>query len=196
MRITERDLRILARVRDLRACDSQSLADLFPTPEALRQRLWRLVCNSYLVVHRTGNHRVYSLGRAGLRVLGLRVREVRIASAAVPQYVIYSHVRRLLQSEGYSLDGEMLFGRTRVLRARIDGRNIAVAVSARQSSMRGPRSMIVRLQRLVNPFDPVFDQVIIFCPPHHVQPRTLPAPYRERVLIRPLPKGAKVDFLV
>lgn len=190
MRITERDLQILARVRDLRACDSQSLADLFPTPEALRQRLWRLVCNSYLIVHRTGNHRVYSLGRTGLRVLGLQAREVRIAPAAVPHYVIYSRVRRLLLAEGFSLDGEMLFGRTRVLRAGLHGRSIAVAVCARQSSSGTSRSLIMRLQRLINPFAPVFDRLIIFCPPQHMQQRSpLSPPYRERVIIRSLPAG-------
>src|SRR5436309_12524027 len=145
MRITDRDLKILERVRDLRACDSRSLDDLFPTPQALRQRLWRLVGNAYLIVHRAGNDRIYSLGRAGVRVLGLQAVEIRIAPATAARYVTWSRARRLLLSEGFLLEGEMPFGRTRVLRARRDGREIAIAICGLQSSIRAVQSLVHRL---------------------------------------------------
>lgn len=182
------------RVRDLRACDSQTLVDLFPTLQALRQRLWRLVRNRCLAVHRIGNRRAYSLGRMGLRVLGLRGKEVRIAPTAVARHVLYGHARRLLLSEGFAVDGELQFGRTRILQTRLQGRLIAVAVCGARPSVRSVQPLVARLLGLVNPFAPMFDQLVIFCPPHHAHRRPrLPMPYRERIVFRSLPAGQGDD---
>lgn len=182
------------RVRDLRACDSQALVDLFPTLQALRQRLWRLVRNRCLAVHRIGNRRAYSLGRMGLRVLGLRGKEVRIAPTAVARHVLYSQAWQLLLSEGFVLDGELQFGRTRVLRTRLQGRPIAVAVCGARTSVRSVQPQVARLLGLVNPFAPKFDQLVIFCPPHHAHRRPqVPKPYRDRIVYRSLPPGQGDD---
>src|SRR2546426_5554 len=128
MWVTPRDLEMLARVHDARACDSAALADLFPTAKALQQRLWRLTRERYLKVHRLGNQRAYSLGRRGVQALGLPTKEVRISRAAAARYLSFARVRRDLQAEGYLLNGQDQVGRTTVVRAWRDGQQIAAIV--------------------------------------------------------------------
>src|SRR5437867_12723749 len=98
MWVTPRDLEILARVHDARACDSAALADLFPTAKALQQRLWRLTRTRFLKVHRLGNKRAYSLGPRAVKVLGLSAKEVRVSRSAVARHLLYAQLRRKLQT--------------------------------------------------------------------------------------------------
>src|SRR5437016_10224917 len=154
MWVTPRDLEILVRVRDARACDSADLGDLFPTAKALRQRLWRLTRGRYLKIHRVGNQRGYSLGQRGVQALGLSTKEVRVSRAAVARYLIYARVRRSLQAEGYALNGYDQVGRAMVVRALRGRRWIAVAVCSPEASPRAVQRFVHRLRSLVNPFGP------------------------------------------
>lgn len=188
MWVTPRDLEILARVHAVRACDSAALGDLFPTVRALQQRLWQLARERFLRVHRVGNQRAYSLGRRGVRALGLPAKEIRISRPAAARFLLYARVRRDLQAEGYLLDGQDQVGRATVMRARRDGRRIAVAICDPDASPRAVQGLVYRLRSLVNPFGPVVDELMIFGP---VRPllvtSKLPAAYRGQVTFRSLP---------
>jgi len=127
VRVTSRDLEILARVQALRACDSAALVDLFPSAHALWQRLWLLGRARLLTVHRLGSQRAYSLGRQGVAILGLPFEEVRISYPAVARYLLYARARRKLEAEGYMLNGQDQVGRVTVLWVWRDGCRVAVA---------------------------------------------------------------------
>jgi len=187
MWVTPRDLEILARVRDARACDSATFTDLFPTVRSLRQRLWRLTRERFLKIHRIGNQRAYSLDRRSVPILGLPAKEVRVSRVAVARYLLYARIRRELQAEGYVLNGQDQVGRAMVARAWRGGRRIAVAVCGPEASPRAVQGLVHRLRSLVNPFGPLADELMIFGLAH--APRViskLPVAYRGRVTIRPL----------
>jgi len=162
MWVTPRDLEILARVHDARACDSVTLADLFPSVRALQQRLWRLTRSRFLRVHRVGNQRAYSLDARGVQALGLRAEEIRVTRTAAARYLLYAQVRRKLQSEGYVLNGQDQVGHATVLRAWRGGRRIAVAVCEPNALPRAAQRLVNRLLRLINPFEPLVDELMIF----------------------------------
>jgi len=162
MWVTPRDLEILARVHDARACDSGALADLFPTAKALQQRLWRMTRAHFLKVHRVGNQRAYSLGPLGARALGLSTKEIRISRGAVARCLSLARIRRKLQAEGYLPNGQDQVGRTAVLRAWRGGRRIAVAVCEPNASPRAAQRFVNRLLRLIDPFEPLVDELMIF----------------------------------
>src|SRR3989442_15071985 len=75
MWVTPRDLEILARVRDARACDSATFTDLFPTVRSLRQRLWRLTRERFLKNYRIGNQRASLLDPRSVPILWLPAKE-------------------------------------------------------------------------------------------------------------------------
>lgn len=188
MRVTPRDLEILARVHAVRACDSAALGDLFPTARALQQRLWQLGRGRFLRVHRVGNQRAYSLGRRGVQALELSAKEVRVSRAAAARYLLYARVRRQMQAEGYLMNGQEQVGRATVVRASRDGRRIAFAVCTVDASTHAVQSMVHRLRSLVNPFGPRVDELVIFGPAHAIRATSsLPIAYRGRVTIRALP---------
>lgn len=188
MWITPRDLEILARVHAARACDSAAVEDLFPTARALHQRLWRLTRERFLTVHRVGNQRTYSVGRRGAQVLGLPAKEVRISRTTAIRSLLYAQVRRKLQTEGYVLNGQDQVGHTTVLRAWREGRRIAVAVCDPDASPRAAQAMVNRLRSLVNPFEPLVDELMIFGTVPALLSRTkLPVAQRGRITIRSLP---------
>lgn len=188
MWVTPRDLEIIARVHAARACDSAALGDLFPTAKALQQRLWRLIREGFLRLHRVGNQRVYSLDRRGVQVLELPTKEVRVSRTAAARYLLYARIRRELQSEGYLLNGQDQVGRTTLLRAWRDGRRIAVAACHPGTSPRAVQRLAHRLRSLVNPFGPVVDELMIFAPARALRATsTLPVVYRRWVTIRLLP---------
>jgi hypothetical protein len=190
MWVTPRDLEILARVHAVRACDSAALGDLFPTTRALRQRLWRLTHEGFLKVHRVGNQRAYSLGRGGVQALGLAGKEVRVSRTAAARYLAYARVRRELQTEGYLLDGQDQVGRATVVRASRDGRRIAAAVCDLGASPRAVQQLVHRLRSLVNPFEPLVDELMIFGPARALPiVLGLPVAYRGRVTTHSLPLG-------
>ncbi len=192
MWVTPRDLEILARVRDARACDSVALGDLFPTVKALQQRLWRLTRARFLKAHRVGNQRAYSLGLRGVQALGLRMKEVRVSRTAAARHLLYARVRRELQSEGYLLNGQDHVGRTTVLRAWRDGRRIAAAVCDPDASPRAVRGLVYRLKSLVNPFSPRVDELMVFGPARAFHAASaLPVAYRGRVTVRSFPPTAQ-----
>lgn len=171
----------------MRACDSVALDDLFPSSRAFRQRLWGLTRAGFLKVHRVGNQRAYSLGRGGVRALGLSAKEVRISRMAAARYLVYARVRRELRAEGYLLNGQDQVGRTIVLWAWRDGHRIAVAVCSLDTSPRAVQALVHRLRSLINPFAPLVDELVIFAPPHAISLRSnLPVAYHRRVTIRPL----------
>ncbi len=187
MWVTPRDLEILARVRDARACDGATFTDLFPTVRSLRQRLWRLTRERFLKIHRIGNQRAYSLDRRSVPILGLPAKEVRVSRGAAARYLLYARVRRELQAEGYVLNGQDQVGRALVARAWRGGRRIAVVVCGPDASPRAVQGLVHRLRALVNPFGPLADELMIFGLAH--APRViskLPFAYRGRVTIRPL----------
>lgn len=188
MWVTPRDLEILARVHAVRACDSAALGDLFPTSRALRQRLWRLTREGFIRVHRVGNQRAYSLGRRGVHALGLTAKEVRVSRDAAAHCLLYATVRRELQAEGYVLNGQDQVGRTTLVRAWRDGRQIAAAVCNPGAPPRAVQGLVHRLRSLVNPFDPLVDELMIFGPAHFLRAASkLPVAYRGRVTIHSLP---------
>ncbi len=194
MWVTPRDLEILARVHAARACDSVTLADLFPTVKTLRQRLWRLTRARCLKVHRVGNQRAYSLGQRGLQALGLSTKEVRLSRAAAARYLLYARIRRELQSQGYLLNGQDQVGRTTLLRAWRDGRRIAAAVCSPDASPRAVQGLVHRLRSLVNPFGPVVDELMIFAPPRAFRVTSeIPIAWRGRVTIRSVPSVTPPD---
>lgn len=188
MWVTPRDLEILARVHAARACDSAVLADLFPTARALHQRLWCLTREGFLTIHRVGNQRAYSLGRRGTRCLGLAAKEIRISRATAMRSLLHAQVRRQLGADGYVLNGQDQVGRTTILRAWRDGRRIAVAVCDPGASPRAVRAMVNRLRSLVNPFEPIVDELMIFgaVPPLLFKAEVWVA-QRERVTFHSLP---------
>ena len=187
MWVTPRDLEILARVHAVRACDSAALADLFPTAKALQQRLWRLTRERYLKVHRLGNHRAYSLGRRGMRALGLSGKEVRVSRAAAAHCLLYARARQVLHAEGYLLNGQDQVGRTTVLLASRDGQRVAAAACDPAASLRTVQGLVHRLRSLVNPFGPLVDELKIFGPARAVRITSkLPVAYRGRVTVRSL----------
>ncbi len=188
MWLTPRDLEILARIHAARASDSAALGDLFPTTEALRQRLWRLTRERFLKVHRVGVQRAYSLGRRGVAAIGLSAREVRVSRPAAAHYLLYARIRRELQTEGYLLNGQDQVGRATVLRAWRDGHRIAVVVCNPNASPRTVRELANRLHSLVNPFGPFVDRLIIFGPVGAFWGRRkLPAAWGDRITFRVLP---------
>ncbi|HEX9533419.1 MAG TPA: hypothetical protein VGA58_11690 [bacterium] len=187
VRVTSRDLEILARVQAARACDSVALVDLFPSAQALWQRLWLLRRARLLTVHRLGSQRAYSLGRQGVATLGLPTGEVRISYPAVARCLLYARARRKLEAEGYMLNGQDQVGRATVLWVWRDGCRVAVAVSDPDASRDGMLALARRLCALVNPFGPSADQLVIFGPAGAFRrlPK-LPAAWNGRVLFRSL----------
>jgi hypothetical protein len=175
-------------VHAARACDSASLADLFPTARALHQRLWRLTREGFLTIHRIGNQRAYSLGRRGAQSLGLSAREIRVSRATAMRSLLYAQVRRKLQTEGYVLNGQDQVGRTTILRAWHAGRRIAIAVCDPEASPGAPRAMVDRLRSFVNPFEPLVDELMIFGAFSPLLLRAkLPVAQRERITFHSLP---------
>src|SRR3989442_14765175 len=77
MWVTPRDLEILARVRDARACDSATFTDLFPTVRSLRQRLWRFALERVPKNHPNGNKRAHLLDRRSVPIPGFPAKRVR-----------------------------------------------------------------------------------------------------------------------
>jgi hypothetical protein len=187
VRVTSRDLEILARVQALRACDSAALVDLFPSAHALWQRLWLLRRARMLTVHRFGSQRAYSLGRQGVAILGLPSEEVRISYPAVARYLLYARARRKLEAEGYMLNGQDQVGRVTVLWVWRDGCRVAVAVSDPDASRDRMLALARRLCAFVNPFGPSADQVVIFGPAGAFRrlPK-LPPAWNGRVVFRSL----------
>ncbi len=195
MWVTTRDLEILARVHAARACDSEAFSDLFPSTEALQQRLWRLTRARFLRVHRVSNQRAYSLDRHGVQVLGLSTKEVRVSRAAAAHCLLYARIRRELQTEGYLLNGQDQVGRTTLLRAWRDGRRIAAAVCDPGTSPRAVQGLVHRLRSLVNPFGPLVDELMIFGPARALRSISkLPIAYRGRVTIRSMTSLATSEF--
>lgn len=195
MWVTPRDLEILARVHDAHACDSAALADLFPTAKALQQCLWRLSRERYLKVHRVGNQRAYSLGRRGVQTLGLPAKEVRVSRAAAARYLLYARVRRQLLAEGWEVDGQDQMGRTTVIRAWRNERRIAVAICHPNASTRAAKTMMHKLRSLVNPFDPLADELVVFGPARAARNiSNQSVPYCSRITIQPFPPIAQLDF--
>ncbi len=188
MLITPRDRNLLARVHRDRVCDASELVDLFPTRRALEQRLWVLTSHRYLVVYRIGRKRAYALGPAGARTVGASSSTPRLSPATVGGLLRYAEVRRLLQSEGYQVDGHQQVGRVRLMRARRDGRRVGVVVREAPLSPRAAKVLAGRLRSLVNPFGAAFDQLILFGPSARESWHTkLPPTYRDRIVLRALP---------
>lgn len=186
--LTLRDREILDRVHAVRACDSTTLRDLFSTTQALRQRLWRLTRERFLKVHRVGNQRAYSLGRRGVRALGLAMKEVRVSRVAAAHYLLHALIRRTLVAEGWIVHGQDHMGPIPLMWAWRDGHQIAAAVCNPAASPRAVHRLVHQLRSLVNPFGPLVDELVIFGPTYARRVTLkLPISYRGRVTVRSIP---------
>lgn len=121
-----------------------------------------------------------------MQALGLPTKEVRVSRAAAARYLSYARVRRELQAEWYLLNGQDQVGRATVVRAWRDGRRVAAAVCESDTSPRAVQRLVHRLRSLVNPFDPLVGELIVFGPALRVTSK-LPVAYRGRIAIRSFP---------
>lgn len=188
MRLTPRDQTLLERVRALRLTDSTTFADLFPSVRAMQQRLWVLQRSGYLRVIRHGRGRVYLLGYAGARALGLR-QPVRMAPSTIRTARVYGAVRRLLEGEGYHVRGSRRVGRVEVLETTRGTLRVGAVALDRVLSRPALEGWLERLRPITNPFNSDVDGLLVFLPrPVDHMLAGLPPSYQRRIQLRQLPR--------
>lgn len=189
MRLTPRDQMLLERVRAQRLTDSSAFVDLFPSVRAMQQRLWVLQRSGHLQVVRHGRGRVYLLGYAGARALGLR-RSMRVAPSTIRRALVYGAVRRLLEREGSHVRRISRVGRVEVLETTRGARRVAVVALDRALSRSAFERWLEQLRPISNPFNSDVDELLVFLPrlvDHMLV--GLPLSYQRRIQLRRLHGG-------